>query len=52
MLQGFNSQAATFAADVDQALYINLVFSIILAASVLGPMVYFAWKYREKKCKK
>ncbi len=51
MLEGFNSQASTFAADVDQALYINLVFSIILAVSVLGPMVYFAWKYREKNVK-
>ena len=52
MLDGFNSQAATFAADVDQALYINLVFSIILAISVLGPMVYFAWKYRASNVKK
>ena len=51
MLEGFKSQAATFAADVDQALYINLVFSIILAISVLGPMVYFAWKYRASNVK-
>jgi cytochrome c oxidase subunit 2 len=51
MLNGFDSQAATFAADVDQALYINLVFSIILAISVIGPMVYFAWKYRASNVK-
>ena len=51
MLQGFDSQAATFAADIDQALYINLVFSIVLAISVLGPMFYFAWKYRESNVK-
>ena len=52
MLQGFDSQAATFAADVDQALYINLIFSIILGISVIGPMVYFAWKYRASNVKK
>lgn len=52
MLDGFKSQAATFVADQDQALYINLVFSIILAISVLGPMVYFAWKYRASNVKK
>ena len=52
MLEGFKSQAATFAADVDHALFINLVFSIILAFSVLGPMVYFAWKYRASNVKK
>jgi cytochrome c oxidase subunit 2 len=47
MLEGFNSQAATFAADVDQALYVNLVISIVLGLSVLIPMFYFAWKYHE-----
>ncbi len=52
MLEGFKSQAATFAADVDQALYINLIFSIILAFSVIGPMLYFAWKYRASNVKK
>jgi len=51
MLEGFNSQAATFAADIDQALYINLIFSIILAFSVIGPMLYLAWKYRASKVK-
>ena len=51
MLEGFNSQAATFVADQDQALYINLVFSVILFASVIGPMFYFAWKYRASKVK-
>ncbi len=51
MLEGFDSQAATFAADVDQALFINLIFSIVLFISVIGPMVYFAWKYRASKVK-
>ncbi|MCJ7766245.1 MAG: cytochrome c oxidase subunit II [Thiovulaceae bacterium] len=51
MLEGFDSQAATFAADVDQALFINLIFSVILFLSVIGPMVFFAWKYRASKVK-
>jgi len=51
MLEGFKSQAATFAADIDQALYINLIFSIILFISVIGPMLYFAWKYRASNVK-
>ena len=51
MLEGFKSQAATFAADIDQALYINLVFSIILFISVIGPMLYFTWKYRASNVK-
>jgi len=51
MLEGFKSQAATFAADQDHALFINLVFSAILFVSVIGPMLYFAWKYRASNVK-
>jgi len=51
MLEGFKSQAVTFAADQDHALYINLVFSIILFISVIGPMLYFTWKYRASNVK-
>jgi len=51
MLEGFDTRAATFAADVDQALYVNLVFSVILFASVIGPMLFFAWKYRANNVK-
>ena len=50
-LQGFNSQAATFAADVDYAFWLNFWISIILFLSVVAPMVYFAWKYRADKVK-
>ncbi|HIQ27236.1 MAG TPA: cytochrome c oxidase subunit II [Sulfurovum sp.] len=50
-LEGFNSQAATFAADVDQAFWINFWISIILFLSVVVPMIYFAWKYRADKVK-
>lgn len=50
-LQGFNSMAATFAADVDQAFWINFWISIVLGLSVIVPMIYFAWKYRESNVK-
>ena len=46
-LSGFNSMAATFAADVDQAFWINFWISIALGLTVIVPMFYFAWKYRE-----
>ena len=50
-LEGFNSSAATFAADVDQAFWINFWISIVLGLSVIVPMLYFAWKYRESNVK-
>jgi cytochrome c oxidase subunit 2 len=54
ILDGFDvsgSSAATFAKDVNAALEVNLWFSILLFLSVVVPMVYFAWKYREKNVK-
>jgi cytochrome c oxidase subunit 2 len=51
MLEGFNSSAATFAADVDQAFWIHIWISVGLFISVVGPMFYFAWKYRADKVK-
>lgn len=51
MLEGFNTSAATFAADVDQAFWIHVVISIGLFLSVVAPMFYFAWKYRADKVK-
>lgn len=51
MLEGFNTSAATFAADVDQAFWIHIVISIGLFLSVVAPMFYFAWKYRADKVK-
>jgi len=50
-LQGFDTMAATFAADVDYAFWLNFWISIILGLSVVVPMVYFAWKYRESNVK-
>ena len=46
-ISGFNSMAATFATDFNQAFWINFWISIILGLSVLVPMFYFMWKYRE-----
>jgi len=50
-LNGFNSMAATFAADIDQAFWINFWISVVLGLSVLIPMFYFAWKYRASNVK-
>jgi|AGBJ01.1.fsa_nt_gi cytochrome c oxidase subunit 2 len=51
MLEGFNTSAATFAADVDQAFWIHIWISVALFLSVVAPMIYFAWKYRADKVK-
>ena len=50
-LQGFDSSGTITAAHIDEALWINLVVSVVLFASVVLPMVYFAWKYRESNVK-
>lgn len=50
-LQGFDTMAATFASDVDQAFWLNFGISLILGLSVILPMFYFAWKYRADKVK-
>jgi cytochrome c oxidase subunit 2 len=50
-LQGFDTMAATFAADVDYAFWLNFWISIILGLSVILPMLYFAWRYRESNVK-
>ena len=50
-LQGFDKMAATFAADVDHAFWLNFWISVILGLSVILPMFYFAWKYRADKVK-
>jgi len=50
-LQGFDVMSATFAADVDQAFWINFWISIVLGLSVILPMLYFAWKFRASNVK-
>ena len=51
MLEGFNTSGSIIAEHINEALEINLVLSIILFFSVVGPMVYLAWKYRADKVK-
>ncbi|MBL4730525.1 MAG: cytochrome c oxidase subunit II [Sulfurimonas sp.] len=51
MLDGFGSNAATFVADIDNAFWINFWISIVLGLTVILPMIYFAWKYRESNVK-
>ena len=51
MLEGFNTSGAVVAAHIDEAIIINFWLSIVLFISVVGPMVYLAWKYRADKVK-
>ena len=50
-LQGFNSNASSFNADMDTAFAVHFILSAILFLSVVAPMFYFMWKYREDKVK-
>ena len=51
MLEGFNTSATIVAADIDQAFWINFWISIVLFCSVVLPMLFLAWKYRESNVK-
>ena len=51
MLEGFNTSGTIIAEHINEALAINLWLSIVLFFSVVGPMVYLAWKYRADKVK-
>ena len=51
MLEGFNTSGTVIAEHIDEALTVNLWFSIVLFLSVVLPMLYFAWKYRESNVK-
>lgn len=51
MLEGFNTSGTVIAAHIDQAFWVNFWVSIVLFCSVVLPMLYFAWKYRESKVK-
>lgn len=50
-LQGFNEMSATFAADVDQAFWVNFGISVFLGLTVILPMIYFAWRFRASNVK-
>ena len=51
MLEGFNTSGTVIAEHIDEALTINFWLSIVLFISVVGPMLYLAWKYRADKVK-
>ncbi|MDF1879575.1 cytochrome c oxidase subunit II [Sulfurimonas sp. SAG-AH-194-C20] len=51
MLEGFNTSGTIIAEHIQTALEINLWISLVLFASVVFPMVYLAWKYRESNVK-
>ena len=51
MLEGFNTSGSIIAEHIDEALTINLWLSVVLFISVVAPMLYLAWKYREDKVK-
>jgi cytochrome c oxidase subunit 2 len=50
-LEGFSNSVSTFNADMDTAFAIHFIISGLLFLSVVGPMFYFMWKYREDKVK-
>ncbi len=51
MLEGFNTSGSIIAEHIGFALEMNLWLSIVLFFSVVGPMLYLAWKYRADKVK-
>ena len=50
-LEGFQTSGTVIAEHIDEALWVNLVLSVVLFASVVVPMLWFAWKYRESNVK-
>ena len=51
MLEGFNTSGTVIAEHIDEAIIVNFWLSIVLFISVVGPMLYLAWKYRADKVK-
>jgi len=50
-LEGFNANASSFNQGMDTAFAIHFSLSLLLILSVVGPMLYFVWKYRADKVK-
>jgi cytochrome c oxidase subunit 2 len=46
MLEGFNTSGTIIAEHIDEGIIINFWLSIFLFFTVVGPMLYLAWKYR------
>lgn len=51
MLEGFSQEVSTFAADVDQAMWISTGISAAMLLLVVGLMVYFIFRYHHSRVK-
>jgi len=51
MLEGFNREASTFAADVDRAFWISTGISLAMLLLVVGLMIYFILRYHHSRVK-
>lgn len=51
MLEGFNRNASTFAADVDRAFWISTGISLTMLLLVAGLMIYFILRYHHSRVK-
>jgi cytochrome c oxidase subunit 2 len=51
MLEGFDKEASTFAADVDRAFWITNGISALMFLLVVGLMVYFIFRYHHTRVK-
>ena len=50
-LQGFTENVTPFVQVQDTGLFVHWILATLLGLSVIGPMLYFAWKYRADKVK-
>lgn len=51
MLEGFDSKAATFAADVDRAFWITNAISLAMFLLIVGAMLWFLYRYHHSRVK-
>lgn len=51
MLEGFNEEVSTFAADVDQAIWISTAISAAMLLLVVGLMAFFIFRYHHSRVK-
>ncbi|MCW8839049.1 MAG: cytochrome c oxidase subunit II, partial [Thiovulaceae bacterium] len=49
MLEGFNQDVSSFAADVDQAFWISVGISVAMFVLVVGLIVFFIFRYHHSK---
>ena len=49
MLEGFDKQAATFAADVDRAFWITIGITGVVTVLITAVMIYFVFRYHHSR---